>query len=139
MSQEVSSNNIQTNKRTFVLNFERYVQEIAYAEVEAGSLAEAAEIARNMTWEEMDELEFDADVVVDDTVRLYSIASEDGNERISVSDVEKDPRKVLHIEACSLIDEPYVDKILHASHIDPVDGQSSDFSALITRCLRLNK
>ena len=139
MSKSSNGKNAQMEKKTYGLHFERYVQETAYAEVEAGSLAEAAEIARNMTWEEMDELEFDADVVVDDTVRLYSIASEDGNERISVSDVEKDPRKVLHIEACSLIDEPYVDKILHASHIDPVDGQSSDFRALITRCLRLNK
>ncbi len=117
MSQEVSSNNIQTNKRTFVLHFERYVQEIAYAEVEAGSLAEAAEIARNMTWEEMDELEFDMDEVVDDTTRVCSIASEDDKERISVSNVEDDRNKILHIEACSLVDEPYVDKIQHASDI----------------------
>ena len=40
MSQEVSSNNIQTNKRTFALNFQRCVQEIAYAKVEAGTFAE---------------------------------------------------------------------------------------------------
>ena len=117
MSQKTSSNSIQTYKRTFVLNFERYVQEIAYAEVEAGSLAEAAEIARNLTWEEMDELEFDMDEVVDDTTRVCSIASEDDKERISVSNVEDDRNKILHIEACSLVDEPYVDKIQHASDI----------------------
>ena len=117
MSQKTSSNSIQTYKRTFVLNFERYVQEIAYAEVEAGSLAEAAEIARNLTWEEMDELEFDMNEVVDDTTRIYSIASEDGSECISVFGVEDDHSKVLRIEACSLVDEPYVDKIQHASDI----------------------
>ena len=130
MSQEVSSNSIQTNKRTFVLHFERYVQESAYAEVEAGSLAEAAEIARNMTWEEMDELEFDMDEVVDDAIRLYSIASEDDKERISVSDVEDDSSKVLSIEACSLIDDQYADKIRHASEIDWVDGLIRDSSSL---------
>lgn len=117
MSQKSSSNSIQTYKRIFVLNFERYVQEIAYAEVEAGSLAEAAEIARNLTWEEMDELEFDMNEVVDDAIRLYSIASEDDKERISVSNVEDDRSKVLHIEACSLIDDRYGDKIQHASDI----------------------
>ena len=117
MSQEASSNNIQTNKRTFMLHFERYVQESAYAEVEAGSLAEAAEIARNLTWEEMDELEFHVDEVVDDANRLYSIATEDDKERISVSDVEDDRSKVLRIEACSLIDDQYDDRIQHASDI----------------------
>ena len=97
MSQKTSSNSIQTYKRTFVLNFERYVQEIAYAEVEAGSLAEAAEIARNLTWEEMDELEFDMNEVVDGTTRIYSIASEDGSECISVFGVEDDSTFVEHL------------------------------------------
>ena len=117
MSQEVSSNSIQTDKRTFVLHFERYVQESAYAEVEAGSLAEAAEIARNMTWEEINGLYFDFSVAFEDTTRLYSIASEDGNELISVSDVEDDRSKVLYIEACSLTDAQYGDRIQHASDI----------------------
>ena len=118
MSQEVSSNSIQTDKRTFVLHFERYVQESAYAEVEAGSLAEAAEIARNMTWDDVDGLDFHVDEVVDDAIRLYSIASEDDKERISVSDVEDDRSKVLRIEACSLIHDQYGDRIQHASDIE---------------------
>ena len=34
-----SSNGKNAQKKTYELHFERYVQEIAYAEVEAGSLA----------------------------------------------------------------------------------------------------
>ena len=126
MSQTTSSNNIRTNKRTFVLHFERYVQESAYAEVEAGSLAEAAEIARNMTWDDVDGLDFHVDEVVDDAIRLYSIASEDDKERISVSNVEDDRSKVLSIEACSLIDDQYGDRIQHASDIGLAGNGNSE-------------
>lgn len=117
MSKSSNGTNEPAAKKTYELHFERYVQERAFVQVEAESLAEAADIARNMTWNDMDDLDFDFNVVVDDRMRLYSIESEDGQECLSVSDVESDRGKVLHVEACSLTDEPYVEKVRHASDV----------------------
>ena len=118
MSKSSNGKKTQTEQKTYQLRFEQYLREHASMTIKAGSLAEAAEIARNMTWEEINGLYFDFSVAFEDTTRLYSIASEDGNELISVSDVEDDRSKVLYIEACSLTDAQYGDRIQHASDIE---------------------
>ena len=117
MSKSSNGKKTQTEQKTYQLRFEQYLREHASMTIKAGSLAEAAEIARNMTWEEINGLYFDFSVAFEDTTRLYSIASEDGSELISVSDVEDDRSKVLYIEACSLTDAQYGDRIQHASDI----------------------
>ena len=113
-----SSNGKNAQKKTYQLRFEQYLREHVKVTVEAGSLAEAVQIARNMTREEINRLYFDFSVPFEDVTTLYSISSEYGEQLLSVSDVEDDCTKILHIEAGSLINDRYGDRIQQASDIE---------------------
>ena len=118
MSKSSNGKKTQTEQKTYQLRFEQYLREHVKVTVEAGSLAEAVQIARNMTREEINRLYFDFSVPFEDVTTLYSISSEYGEHLLSVSDVEDDCTKILHIEAGSLIDDQYGDRIQQASDIE---------------------
>ncbi|KGM57486.1 hypothetical protein N799_05320 [Lysobacter arseniciresistens ZS79] len=71
---------------TYTLKFEHSLQECAFVEVEADSMDQAIEKARDMDTQEMD-LEWESDGYYNTDDRLYSVESDEGYVNVDLGDL----------------------------------------------------